>query len=99
MSQPKKTTVEIKLLTVFDVNFFESGPKIIFLSHIYSENSALCIRRKAKGVIKVTKFFTTSKQRSLTARIEQALNLLMLHSIKLKVFYKIILVSYEKPAI
>ena len=31
---------------------------------------------KAKGVIKVAKFFTTAKQRSLTFRIVQAFNYL-----------------------
>ena len=47
-----------------------------FLSHIYSEKSGPCTRSKAKGAIKVTKFSTTAKQRSLTVRIVQVFNYL-----------------------
>ena len=43
-----------------------------FLSQIYSQKSRPCTRSKAKGVIKVAKFSTTAKQRSLTVRIVQA---------------------------
>ena len=77
---------ENKLLTVFDLYFFEmfkylfmemrSDKKNGFLSQIYSQKSRLCTRSKAKGVIKVAKFSTTVKQRSLTARIVQAFNYL-----------------------
>ena len=77
---------ENKLLTVFDLNFFEmfkylfmelrSDKKNGFLSQIYSQKSGPCTRSKAKGVIKVAKFSTTAKQRSLTVRIEQGFNYL-----------------------
>ena len=47
-----------------------------FRSQIYSQKSGPCTRSKAKGVIKVAKFSTTAKQRSLTVRIVQAFNYL-----------------------
>ena len=47
-----------------------------FLSQIYSQKSGPCTTSKAKGVIKVSKFSTTAKQRSLTVRIVQAFNYL-----------------------
>ena len=75
-----------KLLTVFDLYFFEmfkhlfmelrSDRKNGFLSQIYSQKSGPCTRSKAKGLIKVAKFSTTAKQRSLTVRIGQAFNYL-----------------------
>ena len=77
---------ENKLLTVFDLYFFEmfkylfmelrSDKKTGFRSQIYSQKSGPCTRSKAKGVIKVTTFSTTAKQRSLTIRIVQALKYL-----------------------
>ena len=77
---------ENKLLTVFDLYFFEmfkylfmelrSDKKNGFLSQIYSQKSGPCTRSKAKGVIKVAKFSTTAKQRSVTVRIVQAFNYL-----------------------
>ena len=54
----------------------QSDKKNGFLSQIYSQKSGLCTRSKAKGVIKVAKFSTTAKQRSLTVRIVQAFNYL-----------------------
>ena len=47
-----------------------------FLSQIYSKKSGPCTRSKAKGLIKVAKFSTTAKQRSLTVRIVPAFNYL-----------------------
>ena len=47
-----------------------------FLSQIYSQKIGQCTRSKAKGVIKVAKFSTTAKQRSLTVRTVQAFNYL-----------------------
>ena len=77
---------ENKLLTVCDSYFFEmfqslfmelrSDKKTGFLSQIYSQKSGPCTRSKAKGVIKVAKFSTIAKQRSLTVRIVQSLNYL-----------------------
>ena len=80
----KEIMDENKLLTFFDLYFFEmfkylfmelrSDKKNGFLSQIYSQKSGPCTRSKAKGVIKVTKFSATAKQRSLTVRIVQAFN-------------------------
>ena len=77
---------ENKLLSVFDSYFFEmfkylfmelrSDKKNGFLSQIYSQKSGLSSWSKAKGVIKVAKFSTTAKQRSLAVRIVQAFNYL-----------------------
>ena len=77
---------ENKLLTVFDLGFFEmfkylfielrSDKKNGFMSQIYSERIGPCTRSKAKGEIEVTKFSTTAKQRSLTVRNVQAFNYL-----------------------
>ena len=53
-----------------------SVKKYGFLSQIYSQKSGPCTRIKAEGVIKVAKFSTTAKQRSLTVRIVQAFNYL-----------------------
>ena len=47
-----------------------------FLSQIYSQKSEPCTTSKAKGLIKVAKFSTTAKQRSLTVRIVQVFNYL-----------------------
>ena len=82
----KEIMDENKLLTVFDLYFFEmfkylfmelrSDRKNGFLSQIYSQKSGPCTRSKTKGLIKVAKFSTTAKQRSLTVRIVQAFNYL-----------------------
>ena len=53
-----------------------SDKKKCFLSQSYSEKSGPCTRSKAKGIIKVAKFSTFAKQRSLTVRIVQAFNCL-----------------------
>ena len=85
MNQLRKLN-ENKLLTVFDLYFFEmfkylfmelrSEKKNGFLSQTYSQKSRPCTRSKAKMVIEVAKFSTTAKQRSLTVRIVQAFNYL-----------------------
>ena len=82
----KEIMDENKLLTVFDLYFFDmfkylfmelrSDRKNGFLSQIYSQKSGPCTRSKTKGLIKVAKFSTTAKQRSLTVRIVQAFNYL-----------------------
>ena len=82
---------ENRLLTVFDLYFFEmfkyffielrSDKKNGFLSQIYSEKCGPCTRSKAKGVIRVTNFSTTAKQRTLTVRFVQAFNYLKLNDL------------------
>ena len=77
---------ENKLLSVFDLDFFEmfkylfmelrSDKKNDFLSQIYSQKIGPSSWSKLKGVIKVAKFSTTAKQRSLAVRIVQAFNYL-----------------------
>ena len=77
---------ENKLLSVFDLDFFEmfkylfmelrSDKKNDFLSQIYSQKIGSSSWSKLKGVIKVAKFSTTAKQRSLAVRIVQAFNYL-----------------------
>ena len=71
---------ENKLLTDFDLYFFEMF-KYLFMElrldkKICSQKSGPCSRSKAKGLLKVAKFSTTAKQRSLTVRIVQAFNYL-----------------------
>ena len=76
-----------RLLTVFDLYFFlrwlntclwncDRAKKMVFCLKLTPKKSGPCTRSKAKGVIKVTKFSTTAKQRSLTVRIVQAFNYL-----------------------
>ena len=50
--------------------------KMVFCLRFTPKKSGPCNRSKAKGVIKVAKFSTTAKQRSLPVRIVQAFNYL-----------------------
>ena len=86
MNQLKKLWTKTNCLLFLNYTFFEmfkyllmelrSDRKNGFLCQIYSQKSGPCTRSKAKGLIKVAKFSTNAKQRSLTVRIVQAFNYL-----------------------